>query len=516
MRPASSRRSALPHVLVALFLLLGVTACGGEKPQADPAPKLSTPTSSAAEPEEDPGVEVTGLPEGVDFEITDSSVGVENGENLNFVSPVYSLALTGVIRTPVTVRVQLDNALPVTTSILVATRVSDSQPWTYVPGKLTTDQLHVEYTTRTLNQVGVLAVNPAATFASFRQDFVAGLSSGVNPAVKKPKCEDPDVARAKDDGYAIAVSKSPTLFVCFGMQDDKRVLKVTNRRVVPIQVAHPKVAELKTPPVSGIYASWAPFLPEANTFLTPGRTVVYDADLEPATALGLTAASGAEEQSLRLLQAGGRALAIRVARTGGGAVNTNKAVKSLLARPTCAKAIGRGADALVSGCFSPQRVLQAFGARATLLRPMVSLPSFASLFRRQAKAIAAAQPTEAQRVVVRRAAPDFTRFVGFWSGRNRLLAITNDGVVTEQVNDDQGALVIRLTYRLSEPKSAEETARAEAVVTRVKVGQRKLVKGRVPRIGNKGTLTLTKGVIRPPFLRTNYCNVGQNNQGTCG
>jgi hypothetical protein len=514
MRPASSWRPALSHALVALFLVLSVTACGGEQTQAEPAPKLSTPSST--EPAEDPGVEVTGLPEGVDFEITDTNVGVENGENLNFVSPVYSLALTGVIRTPVTVRVQLDNALPVTTSLLVATRVSDSQPWTYLPGKLTTDQLHVEYTARTLNQVGVLAVNPAATFASFRQDFVAGLSSRVNAAVKKPTCEDPDVARAKDDGYSIAVSKSPTLFVCFGMQDEKRILKVTNRRVVPIQVAHPEVAEVKTPPVAGSYTTWQPFLPEANTFLTPGRTVVYDAELEPEAALGLTAASGAEEQSLRLLQAGVRALVIRVARTGGGTTNVNKAVKSLLARPACAGTIGQGPDALVAGCFSPQKVVQAFGQRATLLRPMVSLPNFTLLFRRQAKAIAAAQPTEAQRIVVRRAAPDFTRFVGFWSGRSRLLAITKDGVVTEQVNDDQGALIIRLTYRLTEPKTAEETARADAVVTRVKLGQRKLVKGRVPRVGDKGALTLTEGVVRPPFLKTNYCNVGQAKQGNCG
>jgi hypothetical protein len=514
MRPATSRRPALLHALVALFLLITLTACGGEQPAAEPTPRLATP--SASEPEEDPGVEVTGLPEGVEFEITDTTVGAENGENLNFVSPVYSLALTGVIRTPVTVRVQLDNAVPVTTSLLVATRVSDLQPWSYTPGKLTSDQLHVEYTATALNQVGVLAVNPAATFASFRQDFVAGLSSGVNAAVKKPGCDDPALARSKDDGYSIAVSQSPTLYVCFGMQDEKRVVKVTNRRVVPVQVAHPKVAELKAPPVAGLYTLWQPFLPQANTFLTPGRTVVYDADLEPETGLELTAASGAEEQSLRLLQAGVRALVIRLARADAGSLTVNKAMKSLLARPACARAIGRSADALVAGCFSAQRVVQTFGQRASVLRPMLTLPSVAVLFRRQAKAIAAAQPAEAQRIVVKRAAPDFTRFVGFWSGRTRLLAITQDGVVTEQVDDDQGAMIIGLTYRLSEPKTVEETARAQAVITRVKVGQRKLLKGRVPRVGNKGTLTLSKGVIRPPFLKTSYCNVGQAKQGNCG
>ena len=103
------RRGALPaRALVTALVVLSVSACGGG---TDPT-SLPKPAPSIAATPENVGVEVTGLPDGDDFTVTDTSVGVENGANLDFVSPVFTVEPSGQLSQPVRVTVELDNALP--------------------------------------------------------------------------------------------------------------------------------------------------------------------------------------------------------------------------------------------------------------------------------------------------------------------------------------------------------------------------------------------------------------------
>ena len=130
--------------------------------------------------------------------------------------------------------------------------------------------------------------------------------------------------------------------------------------------------------------------------------------------------------------------------------------------------------------------------------------------------MAAGQRTTQQRIAVKRVAPDFTAFTGLWSGKSRSLVIGGDGVVTETVYDDAGKLVVQLTYQLGYPEKKNDTSSADTTITKVKVGQRKLLKGRVPRVGAEGTLTITKGIVRPPYLNTTYCDAPKSKKGVCG
>ena len=516
MKQAPTRRTtgaqALAQVVLVLLLVVTATACGGNKKAASPAP--STPSASASTPPADQPVTVTGLPNGVSAEVIDTSPGVENGDNLDFVSQVYSLALTGAIDRPVTARVQLNNAQPAATPVVVATRVNDTQPWAYQPGRLTSDLQHVEYTTTTLNQVGVLAMDLETALTSLQQDLSAELGSGIDKSVTRPTCQGADLARK--DGYSVASSSSRTLFWCFGLENKKRVVKVTNRRIVPLQVVHPKVPVISAPPAGTSYAGWPGVLGTAYTFLPPTRTVTYDADLQPKTQLGLTAAYGAGGQSLRLLQAAVRALTTRLNRFGTGSASVTKAVSGLLALPQCAKSIGKGSDALLTGCLAPPKLLKVFGARSVLLRPLLGDRRVRPFLRAQAQALVASQQSEQQRIVVKRAAPDFSAFTGIWSGHTRSMAINGQGVVSERLNDGCCTLVINLTYQLADPTTQGATSTAKATITAVKVGKRKKVNGRVPRVGDTGVLTVRNGVVRPPFLKTNYCNKAAAKKGTCG
>ncbi len=499
------------RALVPLVVALAVTGCGvgSGGPAATPPRPSSTPLAPV-----DPPVEVIGLPDDVELLVSDTVPGIENGENLSFASPVYTLNPAGALGTSVTVRLRLDNALPSTSPVMVATRTSPEQPWTYVPATLTSDARHVDYETTSLDEVGALAVDFEGALAGFQQDLAAGLATRIDRAAKKPACAGEEEAR--EQGHTAVASQTKTLHWCFGLENGKRVVKVTNRRPIPIEVAHPDVPVVSGPQAVGAWASWSRVLGTTNTVIAPGRSATYDADIEPETELMLNAESLAVGQSLRLVQATVRALALRLAKFGTPAANVTRTVNTFLAMPQCAKSLSKGSDAVIAGCFTPPKLVRVFGSRARLVVPLVTAPEIPLFLRQQAYTIALeSRTTERQRIVVRRAAPDFKAFTALWAGPRRLLSIDAEGKVTEMVSDDTGAEIIRLSYQLEDPDASAEVAFAQATVTAVKVSKRKLVNGRVPRVGDSGTIRVRKGVVTPPFLKTTYCTPAATKRGSC-
>ena len=273
------RRVGSGRALATLLVVLTATACGAGdgagKPNAGPPP----PSISAMPT--DPPVEVVGLPDDVELVVSDPEVGVENGENLSFVSPVFALTPGGPLDQPVTVRVLLDNALPTSSAVLAAVRASPDQPWRYLPGTLTSDQQHVEFATTHLEEVGILSIDLDGALASFQEDIRTGLASRIDRKLDKPVCAGEE--DALKNGYRVAASKSNTLFWCFGLENDKRVVKVTNRRPSAVEIAHPGVVVLENPQAVKAWDHWSGALGTTNSFVPPGRSATYDADLAPKT-----------------------------------------------------------------------------------------------------------------------------------------------------------------------------------------------------------------------------------------
>ena len=508
------QRVGLARALVTLAVVLALGGCslgdlGSDGPVATPPEPSSTPLAPV-----DPPVEVIGLPDDVELEVSDAVPGVENGENLSFVSPVYTLNPAGPLGSSVTVRLRLDNALPPAVPVLVVTRPSPEKPWTHVPGTLTSDARHVDFETTSLDEVGALAVDFESALAGFQQDLGVGLTTRVNRAAKKPTCAGEEEAR--EQGHTVAASKTKTLFWCFGLENGKHVIKVTNRRPIPIELAHPNVPVLANPQGASAWASWSRVLGTSNTVLAPGRSATYDADIEPKTELMLTAESLAAGQSLRLVQATVWALVLKLSKFGTPPANVTTTVNTFLAMPQCAKSLSKGSDAVIAGCFTPPKLVRVFGSRARLVAPLVTAPETPLFLRQQADGIAVqSRTTERQRIVVRRAAPDFKAYAALWAGPKRLLSIDVQGRVNEMVTDDAGAEIIRLSYQLEDPESTAEVASAKATITAVKVTKRKLVIGRVPRVGDTGALKIRKGVVTSPFLKATYCTPAATNRGSC-
>ncbi|MEO5610203.1 MAG: hypothetical protein ABIQ92_11165 [Ornithinibacter sp.] len=500
----SRRRIPAARPLLAALLVLALTACGSSG-SGDSGNRGAPATQPSTAPV-DSAVKVVGLPEGTEASVKDTAAAGGDGENLTFVSPLYTLAPGGALESPVTVRLELDNALPTDATVLVATRDTDQQPYKFVRAYLTTDQQHVQFTTRTLNQVGAVSVDVPSALESLQTDVRSGLAAGVVASVRRPACQ--GAGEARKDGYSIAASPKKTLFACFGVEGGKRVVKLTNRRRVPVQVSHPGAATVSNPRVAA-WRSWSGPLGLANTFLPPGQSVTYDADLQPRSRLVLTSTSTPTAQSLRLLQATVRALVLRLTAFGTEAPTAASAFAAMLAIPSCRRSLERGGAALLTECLGQSQVARLFPASQLLVAPLVTNRAFGSFLRSQAAAVAdQVRSQELQRVVVRRAAPKFESFMGSWTGAGRSLSVSAPGVVTEAVYN-QAQLVVQLTYQLADPTTKGTASSAKATITRVKVGDRKLLNGRVPQVRDTGVLRIDAGVVTPPFLKTNYCSAAK-------
>ncbi len=500
------RHPSRHRVLIALLVVaFAVTGCGGG---ANPLPKAQPPTSSPSPT--DPGVAVLGL-DPSDLDVSDSP-GVSPGTSLSFASPIYSVAAASELTGPTKVQLLLDNALPRQSPVFVVTRRTPTNPWTYLPARLMSDQRHVEFTATHLSDFGVLVMDLDSALQTFRDDIRTRLAAGVNAKVQKPECEATD--EAKKDGYSVGFSRNKkTVFWCFGLENDKRVVKVVNRRVVPIQVGHADAPLIDPVASPKAWATWAGLLGDTATFLAPGREATFDADLEPLGRLLISATNDSRAQSLRGLQATVGALVAAVTNFGAGKSSTANTVATLTQRPLCAKALGQGSDKMVAACFSRRKMIDTFGSRGVLLARLTTARSTAAFLRKQLKAVATdVVKNENQNILVRRAKPDFTAFVGTFNGAARAMNIGAEGLVFESVSnvDEQKGTtrVADITYQLSEPETADGVSTAQAVITKVKIYDRKAFKGRLPHVGDKATLRLEKGVIRSPYVKRDYCGKG--------
>lgn len=498
------------RAMLAAALVLGVTACAGDnKPPVALPSSLPSPSATVTESP----VVATGLPDGVDLEVADSMPGTATGENLTFVSQIFTLEPSGPLEEPAAVSVELDNAQPTNAHVVVATRGAANQPWTYAPGRLASDNLHVEFTTRRLGDVAILSLGLDQVVASFRSEVEKSLVNGAVVGAPRPACANPTAAKA--EGYSVTSTRSSTLFYCFGLEDDQHIVSLTNRRLSPVEVSHEGATVVTAPEIGKASTLLADALGDTNTLMTGGKVATFGVELEQDQELTLSVAPNTRAQSFRLLQAAVRSLSLRLSSFGLGAADVPKTMTALLARPQCDKALDTGGVAVLNRCLAPARLVQLFGSRGVLLQPLVTAPAVRTLFTAQGKALAAAQTAESQDIVVRRVAPDFKGIVGTWLGMSRQLTISKTGYALE--NYAQGVEpVIDLSYQLGYPLRANGTTTVEATIVKVKVNNRKLLNGRVPKVGDTGTLEVRKGVITPPFLNTKYCDRSNRRKGICG
>lgn len=105
-------------------------------------------------------------------------------------------------------------------------------------------------------------------------------------------------------------------------------------------------------------------------------------------------------------------------------------------------------------------------------------------------------------------------FVGLWSGHTRQLTISAAGVGQESVSAGCCDRAIDLTFQLSNERGTATQATATATVTRV----HRYEGSSLPKVtfGQKGSVTISGGVITDHLTGVFYCNAVEMAKSTCG
>lgn len=357
-------------VLLAMALVAGCTGGAGNTERATRA-GVSRPSSAEASS----AVSVSGGVSGQRVVVTDIGVGARPGKGAEFVSHVYSLAPSGPLAKPVNVTIELTHAVQAATPVVIATREAPRVRWTYLRATLTRDRRHVRFTTHHLSFFGAVALDAATFLQAFKQDFIDGIDSGITQTVVPPTCQGEAAARL--DGFTITSSDKNTVYWCFGIENGLRVLKVTNRERFPLELAHPNMALISNPLDSGSLASLSRFTSGNYSILAPGATAVYNADLAPGDSEGISTEMDGLGQSLYALQVGVQSLVSVMTRFGyAKGPKAAEIADKILTVPACAASLGKGSGDIITACFGPKVITDAFGVWGLLVAPVMAVSPF--------------------------------------------------------------------------------------------------------------------------------------------
>ncbi|MDT7568431.1 MAG: hypothetical protein QOG76_7055, partial [Pseudonocardiales bacterium] len=109
----------------------------------------------------------------------------------------------------------------------------------------------------------------------------------------------------------------------------------------------------------------------------------------------------------------------------------------------------------------------------------------------------------------------FTAFAGDWIGHTRSLTISSSGHGEEHVNDGCCTTLLDMTFQLSAPRGSGP-AHATATATVLTLDLHGNNDPNSPRVGQRGTFSISDGVLTDQLNQVTFCNNTQQVAGTCG
>ena len=103
-----------------------------------------------------------------------------------------------------------------------------------------------------------------------------------------------------------------------------------------------------------------------------------------------------------------------------------------------------------------------------------------------------------------------------WYGHTRWFKVRPSGRVTEHIGDGCCNPVIELGLQLSNPRRTSTGWTATATVVSVKVHKGWRDGGSPPKLGQRGTVVIKRGVLTTSLTDTTYCNKGSGQPSPCG
>lgn len=369
MRTTMGRGIRCRVLAVSLIASVALAACSGNE---DPGP------DSRAR------VTASGLPSGRDLEVEDIGVARRPGDGVDVVSRLYELGPAGDLGGRATISIELERELEPGAPVVVATRASSEEPWTYLPATLADDRRHASFETTHFSQFAILGLDLDALVDEFQKVFLDGVTSGLTADAVQPRCK--GEAEARREGFEVRSKGEGTLAWCFGVEGGRRVLKATNQRSFPLTVEHPNMAVIDNQaPEPLVLANLSRFTSGKNFILAPRGTATLNADLDPGGSEGISTDVDAVGQTYYAIETGARALASILSRFG--AQPTQRAFDSIFTGAECGAALARSWGDALGACLSPKTIVEAFGPTGWILAPVLVAAPLVAFFKSQGEAL---------------------------------------------------------------------------------------------------------------------------------
>jgi len=168
-------------------------------------------------------------------ELPESEVPIKESVALG---PEVEMSPDGQLPAPVTLRFALNKQVSQDDVVVIGMKRTAESEWEYLAPEVSEDGLYASITTDHFTRFRPVQV--LIDFAKeFKQELVDSFTGEFMAKAEKPHCELEDKAREAD--YIITSSHKDTLYWCFGIEDEKRVLKVVNRKRYPVDLIYPNL-----------------------------------------------------------------------------------------------------------------------------------------------------------------------------------------------------------------------------------------------------------------------------------
>jgi hypothetical protein len=164
-------------------------------------------------------------------------------------TPLLDIGPSGSLKAPMTVSLTLSRKVTKADAITVLTNPTHKPDgWQKIPYTVSADKKHVLIVVDHLSLFQVFSTLIKQMMSMITEGLIDEVGSGAFSEASPPKCS--DKATAESDGYSVkpTYKVADTLYYCFGYdtKTKDRVVKITNNRRYPLEIASSKMALLDT------------------------------------------------------------------------------------------------------------------------------------------------------------------------------------------------------------------------------------------------------------------------------
>jgi hypothetical protein len=300
---------------------------------------------------------------------------------------VWRLSSSQPVDGPIAVRLPLLRAPRSNEVVVGLTAERRTGPWVPVAARLDSSGRTVVLSTTHFSWFSGLFANVEDAIRTLKDNIVDGLTSNAFAEARPPRCA--EESRARTEGYSITSDSKDTVYWCFGIEGNRRILRVVDRRRYPLSVGHQGLTTLTQGHWNGL-ATLSRVASGQRAVIAPSESVTFRVDARDGSHALLRTEFDGFGQSLYQLQVGVQtALELLTAFGFRSATAAVEASARLAGITNCATALENPPDvgALIRKCFSVRNLIEAFGTRALLIAPIMLASTFIEFFRSEFNAL---------------------------------------------------------------------------------------------------------------------------------